>query len=233
MRKVDPADVRQDFQDETTRLVNHFRRTRDRLAGSIHELADVSELARTTYAVLYTAFERFLSDLFISYINRDCSAYATSLGSRVEASIRDKFGPEAASHLTFQLPAHLSLASVEALLDQDGRNLTFSSVARIKDRASDWLVPAHLARINALGIAEERAIDTAHSIRDFIAHNSIAAKSVMNERLASVSLGGTNRYLGRGALEVHNVGSFLKAIFAGEHRVVHYANRLSAIAATM
>jgi hypothetical protein len=80
---------------------------------------------------------------------------------------------------------------------------------------------------------DERLIDTTRALRDFVAHQSRGAKARMNEALRGVAQGAHNQYLGRGANEVHNIGSFLKAVFDGRRRIAIYAERLKDISGRM
>ena len=75
MRKVNPAAVRAEFQADVTSLMAYMNRARRALEGESHEQGDVSRLASTTFLSLYVGFERFVSDLFLAYLNRNFSRY--------------------------------------------------------------------------------------------------------------------------------------------------------------
>jgi hypothetical protein len=86
MRKVDPDAVRRAFVNDAQELNNFRSRTAQAIQGGPHEQADISRLASTTFLSLYVAFETFLSDLFLAYLNRDFTT--TRSGSRVGSSSR-------------------------------------------------------------------------------------------------------------------------------------------------
>jgi hypothetical protein len=122
---------------------------------------------------------------------------------------------------------------LEIIVDPDSRNLTFTNAQTMVTKAQQWLAPAHSARISSLDDHDRRLYDTAKAIRDFVAHQSDASKALMNQRLASIELAGTNRGLGRGGNLVHNVGAFLKSSAPIEPRVVLYIRRLNDLATKM
>ena len=231
MRKLDPDDVRADFDAEAVAIVGHFDRISGSLAGTATKEGDISRLAANSFLALFVAFERFISDLFLAYLNRDFTTYRADLTNRLNASIQTRFGAAVLGMLTVHPKAHVSVAELEAIVDADGWNLTFSTVQDMKACATRWLIPAHAARINSIGPGEQRLIDTARAIRNFIAHQSPGSKLKMNDLLATVETGNHNRHLARGAREVHAVGSYLKATHVGQRRLHRYSTALLAISA--
>lgn len=233
MRKVDPAAVRQAFAEDADAIMAFMNRTRRAIEGESRHKADISHLAAMVFLNLYVAFERFLSDLFLAYLNRDFSQYQDTLGTRLHQSVEAKHGPWVRSRTRFDRLAHVKVDDLETIVDPDGWNLTFKSAHDIKQKATDWLAPAHRARVHSMTAHDERLIDTARAIRDFIAHQSRGSKARMNEQLRTVAQGGHSRCLDRGGNEVHDVGSYLKAVFDGRRRITIYADRLKEIAASI
>ena len=213
--------------------MEYLERTQRALEGDGHEKRDISHLASTTFLFLFVNFERFLSDLFLSYLNRDFSQYQDKLAHRINQSVEGKFGVWAGGRTSFQVIKDIKVTDLEGVVDPTGWNLTFKDGDTIKERAQQWLAPEHAARINALTDHDLRVIDTANSIRDFLAHGSPSSKARMNDALLTISQGHHNQYLGRGAQLVHNVGAYLKAVFAGQRRITIYAERLNDIAGRM
>ena len=111
--------------------------------------------------------------------------------------------------------------------------MTFGSAAGMRQRATDWLAPAYRTRIHALSPNDERLIDTAREIRNYISHRSDSAHAAMNAALSTVDQGPPNSELGRGLNQVQAVGAFLKAETATERRVILYIRRILTIAAIM
>jgi hypothetical protein len=229
MRKVDPADVRADFELTASEVIAHFNHVAMALTGTPNKELDVSQLATQSFLTLFVAFERFLSDLILAYLNRDSSVYQTFLVGRINASIADKFGSSVKALITIQTKKHISVAELEGIVDPEGWNLTFSTVEKLKSSATAWLVPIHAVRINSITSPEVRLIETSRAIRDFIAHQSSGSKKRMNECLSTIEAGVHNRHLGRGANEVHTVGSYLKAIQGGQRRLHRYAAGLLSV----
>jgi hypothetical protein len=172
---------------------------------------------------LFVVFERFLSDLFLAYLNRNFSTYQNELAARVRQSVQDKFGNGVAPLISVRLKQHVSVAELEGIVDPDGFNLTFTSARKLKEVAGQWLVSTDATRIRSITAHEARLIDTSRAIRNFIAHQSPRAKVQMNMLLSTVESGAHNRHLGRGSYDVHAVGSYLKAVFPAGRRLHLYA----------
>jgi len=235
MRKVRPQDVKQDFADFVAEPLAYFQRVEALLLGTQHEKRDISTLSETTLHAVYVAFECFLSDLFLAYMNRDFSQYQSTLRAKISSSNREKFGQWAESRISFSTVAHIKIEQIESILDPESFNVTFKSVEVLKQRAIEWLAVPLRNGITGISAPDARLIDCVHAIRNFIAHQSPNAKSRMNSALATVTQGNTcpNLHLGRGAHDVHDIGAFLKSSLAGQRRVQRYAARLAAIAATL
>jgi hypothetical protein len=233
VRKVNPADVRTAFSSEADEILASFDRVVLGIAGISTEKKDVSTLATNSFLALYVAFERFVSDLFLAYLNRDFSRYQALLVHRLTTSIEDKFGDDVRALVTIHTKKHVKLSELEGIVDPDGRNLTFHTVEKLKETATSWLITASANRIATISNHEARLIETAKAIRDFIGHQSPSARERMNGLLATVEQGHHNRYLGRGAKDVQNVGVYLKAVCAGQRRLHRYGDCLKFTAAHM
>lgn len=235
MRKVRPRDVRKGFAATVAARLAHFDRIEQALRGTAHEKKDLSLLAETTLHAGYVAFEVFVSDLVLAYLNRDFSQYQADLRRRVTQSVEGKFGVWAAGQVSVATRRHIPLTQLENILDPASYNLTFKNVDKLKEKTQEWLVPQHRTGIVGLVNADARLIDTVHAVRNFIAHRSKNAKDIMNQQLANVVTGANcpNINLGRGPREVHEIGSFLKSKFGGERRVTGYLRRLSAISGAL
>lgn len=233
MKKLDPQSVRKDFVDESQELMAYLGRARRALQGDEHEKGDISRLASTTFLSLFVYFEQFVSDLFLSYLNRDFSQYQKHIASRLDQSVEDKFGTWVRGRTTFNSVSHVKVDDLRDVVDPTGWNLTFKDGQAIKDRAQEWLVHDHAKRVNTLDDHDLRLVDTANSIRDFLAHGSLGAKVRMNNALDCVERNSNNQYLGRGAQQVHNVGAYLKSVFDEKRRIAIYSERLQEIARKM
>src|SRR5690348_5488717 len=114
MRKVDPADVRGDFDSAASEIIAHFDRVATALTDTPNKEGDISQLATQSFLALFVAFERFISDLILAYLNRDFSVYQAQLVNRVNTSIGDKFGDSVKSLITVQTKTHVPVAELEA-----------------------------------------------------------------------------------------------------------------------
>jgi hypothetical protein len=229
MRKIDPAGVRADFNREANEIIGYFDRTAQAIAGAATAGADTSHLAAHSFLALFVAFERFLSDLFLAYLNRDFSTYQTQLVNRVHSSVQERFGLGVRSLITVQTKNHVRVDEIEDIVDPTGWNLAFPTVDKLKACADQWLAAAHATRVKSITAWEARLIETARAIRDFLAHQSVGSKRRMNAMLTTVEHGGHNRHLGRAGNQVHSAGSYLKAAAGGQRRLHLYANALIAI----
>lgn len=206
MRKINPGAVRAEFQVGADGLLAFMDRACRALRGGPGEKQDISQLASMVFLSLYVSFERFLSDLFLAYLNRDFSRYQQDLEGRLLQSVNDKLGPWAGSRSRFERVRHVKVDDLKNIVDPNGWNLTFKDAATIKAKADQWLSGAHRGRIHSLTIHDDRLIDTARAVRDFIAHQSPGAKRRMNDLLQTVAQGRHNRHLDRAGNEVHNAG---------------------------
>ena len=234
MRKVKPADVKSSFQTLVTEKKSYFLRQETSLKGTAHEMKDLSLLSEMIFHSLYVEFECFISDLVLAYINRDPSAYQSDLFTRVKGSVVSKFDNWTASRLTLKTEKNIKIDEIEQLIDPREFNVTFKDVNDLKSKANRWICPAYLAGIAGISTADTKLIDTTHSIRDFIAHQSVHSKTNMNNMLRTVDGGNNCPNAGLGSTQnIHRVGSFLKASVGNQRRVLRYADRLLSIAATL
>jgi hypothetical protein len=233
MKKVNPAGIRNQFINEADQLLAHFDRIAHALGGSQHFKRDVTQLASTTFLSLYVSFERFLSSLFTAYINRDSRKFSSDLSNRVLNSVADRFGKSVESVTKVTLPQHIPYWEIAPFVDPGGFNVEFTSAKLLKDRANQWLSQQYRNRIASLTTEDERLLDPAKAIRDYIVHGSLASYNRMNECLHSVSEGGANPGLGRGTYLVYSVGAYLKAFPGNSSRFSLFAERLKSIAAKL
>jgi hypothetical protein len=234
MRKVKPTDVKSSFQALVTEKKTYFLRQETSLKGTVHEKKDLSLLSEMIFHSLYVEFECFISDLVLAYINRDPSEYQRDLFARVKNSVLTKFDNWTASRLTLKTEKNIKIDEIEQLIDPRDFNVTFKDVEALKSSATRWICPAYSAGITGISDADTRLIDTTHSIRDFIAHQSVHSKTNMNNRLRTVDGGNNCPNAGLGSTQnINKVGSFLKASVGNQRRVMRYADRLLSIAATL
>jgi hypothetical protein len=233
MRKIKPSDVIDDFKSQIDELSEYFGRVDAAIAGTTTRQKDISLLAEQSFVTAAVAFESFLSDLFVAFINRNPSKLQTEYESRIKESVKTKYGQWHSSQVKFVGVKHLSVDQISEIMDKDSRNITFSSAATMKAEASAWLPKDFANLFKKLSTHDEAAIDCVKAVRDFIAHRSDSAKDRMNDELKRVGTVPPNKDLGRGAQKVHYIGSFLKAEFQAKRRVQLYWERLKGIAESL
>lgn len=233
MRKIRPQDVKGDFANFVVERLSHFDRVAAALNGSSHEKRDLTTLTEVTLNSVYVAFECFVSDLLLAYINRDPSQYQRNLEARMRSSVESKFGVWAANRMSFATTKHIKVNDLEVALDPDSYNLTFKDVAALKQRCTEWVAQPYRNQIVNFADADGRLVDTVHAIRNFIAHRSSNSKMIMNDRLGNVVTGPgcPNLNLSRGSHDIHDIGSFLKSKVGGTIRMKLFIARLDNIAA--
>ncbi|VXB17165.1 hypothetical protein [Pseudomonas sp. 8O] len=229
MRKVRPPDVLASFITQVDEYLSHYERIIAALKGTQNEKLDITLMSRNLFHSVFVDFECFVSDLFISYLNRDFSQYQDTFEGVVKKAAKSsKVSPWLISRITFDIPTHLKLEELADAIDPLGWNLTFKDTGQMKQKAMDWLADPYKTKIQALNDEDANLIDTARSIRNWIAHQSIGSGIIMNDMLKNIDQGpGTsNHELGRGIKEITNIGFFLKSQNNGERRVQAYARRL-------
>lgn len=120
-----------------------------------------------------------------------------------------------------ELPRHLSLPQVEALLNASGTNLTFRDMREWKSAAKNDLVNPYVGAVLAVANDDESAstIELLRSLRNLLAHGSKSAKESFNrsvrrrqpgQRIGLV--GNANELLMRQERQVHDPGPYLNRI---------------------
>jgi hypothetical protein len=227
MRKINPASVKADFATLAGELLSFH----DRVAAALGTKRDVSALAETTALRLAVIWEGFVSDLFVAYINRDCSVFAAHLQRAFEQefsgkqdAIFDQFG-------SLSFPAHMDRARILSLVDRQDQNITFRNIEEMQSRAGQWLAAADRARFDSLTARDRAVIDLLVSIRNHLAHRSKGSLDKLNAALDAGALHPTG--LRRGGNGVSNVGSYLKAVQTGRTRVTRLVDEVTRIAAVL
>ena len=235
MRKVRPQDVLSEFVAQVDASLDHYERVLLALKGTSNEKLDITSMSRTLMHTVFVDFECFLSSLFVAYMNRDFSQFQATFENSVRNSASSKHSPWLSQRITFNRPRHMTVDELAEAIDPTGRNLTFASSSAMKDRAKSWLADPYKSKIVRLGGEDERLIDTARAIRNWIAHQSTGSGEIMNDMLADIERGpGTDNHdLGRGVREITSIGAFLKTQLNGERRVQAYCRRLKEVAANL
>ncbi len=227
MRKINPASVLTDFG----RIVNDLEAFHQRVSGVLLSKKDVSTFSESTALSLAVAWEGFVSDILVAYINRDCSTYAVHLQSAFKSEFSGKQDVIYHSFGRLEFPRHMDRTTVLALVDRRDQNITFSTAREMQDAARRWLVPADHARFDSLNSGDRAIIDLLISLRNHLAHGSQGSLDRMNDAMAMNALHGTG--LNRGARSIYNVGSYLKAVHHGRTRLAILVSKVRGVAAKL
>lgn len=234
MRKMDPKSVVDDFCDQVDETMQFFRRAEIALVSTLQGKGDISILAENTFLRLAVAFEVFVSDLFLAYLNRNSSQFERAKEMDMRQSLRDnpKFTELLEKRMYYTPLKHIKVNDLQGLIDPEEYNVTFGNAEKMKARAQSWLYPAHASLFASITSDDELVINAVKRIRNHIAHRSQGSQKQMKDSILAIGGGnsGDNKNLGRGASGSQSVGSFLKASFGGERRVKLYAVRLKEIA---
>ena len=234
MNKVNPDKVKESFKDQLDELGQFFDRIASQIQGTHSEKADLSQLAQSVFLSQFVAYEVMVSDLFLSYINKDPSQLQNEYEKRIHTSISDRYGPAWTSMIQLEIRKATSYAELKELVDADGRNLSFTDANKMKEEANKLLAPKFCNKIKNIPKNDCELLDTSKAIRNYISHRSPASRTRMNKLLLKLDQEGINHGLGRrSGREVKSAGTFLKAKIEGKPRVLLYRDRLLQIASRM
>lgn len=212
MRKISPAGIRDTFLAQLASLGGFHRRGLEVFAAE----SDHSTLTEHSLLAAAVAWEGFVSDIFIAYINRDATRFKQHLKDSLESHVRIAATPSrvygAYGGLIF--PAHLKKADVHALANGLGNNITFPNFFELEGKAGTWLTPAHAARFMGLTNAQKAVVNAVIALRNHIAHKSQRSLDAMNDALDQGALHPTG--IRRGPNRFHQVGAWLKATPPGQ-----------------
>jgi hypothetical protein len=227
MRKICPQSIIDDFIEQLGDIKNLYAEGIDNLSrdGGKSRLAEYSLLAAAV------AWEGFISDIFIAYINSDSARFKQHLEDSFHEHLKkhDKANTVFLSYGKLEFPSHLSKADVQSLANSSGSNITFSSFALLEARAKIWLVKQHAYKFERLTLPQKAVVNAVIALRNHIAHRSKKSLDAMNEALAAGALYTTG--IKRQDNKFHNVGAWLKArpVGGNESRLIRIISLLDRI----
>lgn len=214
MRKINPTSVRDDFRSQLTGLTT-FHNTG--LAAFTSD-TDKSTLTESSLLAAAVAWEGFVSDMFIAYINGDATRFKLHLKDSFDTHLKESSTPkkvfEKYGSITF--PKHLTKADVLELADSLGNNITFSNFALLEKKAGTWLIATHASKFKSISVQRKAVVNSIIALRNHIAHRSDRSLNAMNDSLNKSAL--TTTGLKRGDNKFRNVGAWLKAIPVGRQQ---------------
>lgn len=178
-RKRDPDDEVDHFVAAVDASLDVWERTQRALAASDLELRKVASLDAFVRSAV--EWEGFRSRWHIAAINRDSSTYRADAETRFRASIKGGRFAELEPFVHVALPAQLSLATVQRLLDPSGRNISFGD--KWTDRARAELPAQYATKVLSLSPADLLLVSACEKIRNAIVHRSPSSVNEMNTAL--------------------------------------------------
>lgn len=207
MRKINPADVKSDFDQQLTALNDFYASGIEKFSGD----AERSTFVENCMLVLAVAWEGFVNDLFIAYINRNPTRFKQHLRDALRQHLLDGAKPKKIfdEFGVLRIPTHLSKKQVQDLADETGSNITFSNFDKLEEKAAVWLIANDEQRFANLSAQQKAVVDAVVALRNHIAHRSDMSSKNMNAKLdrGPLHLAG----LRRGNKKVAKVGAWLKA----------------------
>jgi hypothetical protein len=218
MRKINPADVCDDFRNEISALETFLTDSWNVAASS----RDKSFLAELVFHRAYVAVESFLSAWIIGAINRDSSQFIANRTNAITQSLTSKFSAWDATQFTYSPPSHITVSDLQTLVDPDGWNITFKTYDKLKAKCAEWLTDPYKNKVDNVPVHRQKVIDAAKAVRNCIAHQSQSSFTDMNQQIGGLPNTGVCRHLRTTVNSVTNVGSHLKAVAGTSTRVQLY-----------
>ena len=227
MRKISPQGIIDDFTSQLGDLKTFYI---DGISG-LSKDADKSRLAEYSLLAAAVAWEGFISDLFIAYINLDSTRFKEHLKSSLDEHLKEhsKANTVYSKYGKLEFPMHLTKADVQALANSSGNNITFSSYLMLQERANIWLAAQHADKFSRLTEPQKAVVNAVIALRNHVAHRSKRSLDAMNEALAKGALHTTG--IKRQDSNFHKVGAWLKAkpIGHNESRIIKIISILDAV----
>lgn len=211
MRKISPAGVKADFEAQLLALDAFYEE------GLIAFATDSHKSIHTEHTLLAAAvaWEGFVSDMFIAYINRSSTRFIKHLEDSFEAHLKEAKTPkkvfEEFGSLSF--PQHLSKKRVHTLANSFGNNITFPNFEELEERAKTLLNTENAQKFAGLSAQQKAVVNALIALRNHIAHRSERSLDAMNDALSKGALHPTG--IKRTGNKFHNVGAWLKAVPPG------------------
>ena len=233
MNKKRPNEIRKGFENEADSFINFYTTAASGLIGQAHEDKNLTILSELIFLNTYVAFETFISDIFMAYINKSSMSYQNFQEAKIKKLVKEEYGDWYSNRISMSKSLHLKADEVESLIDPKGFNLTFSSTNEMKRIAGGWIAQEHREKIFRLTDDDLKFIDCCREIRNAIAHKSKRSLTSMNDLLRSIPDASTISFIHRQTNDINVVGVFLKSRSNGEQRVIKCIHMLKDISSRM
>ena len=213
MNKQDPNDVVDRFISDVAAALD--RTSRLLLAPLTDQ--DENAVAENLLFSAVVAWETFRSDWHLAAINKDPSSFRGQLAQKIEAAIKVNLSERVSAIVmaSLNLPNHYNVADVRAILDAEGRNVTFTGGKKEVTAHLDNLSPTWKLAASKMTKDERDTVALATKCRNAIAHRSDMSMQAFNSAMQDMksSKGSVYKALAReNAVRRNNIGTYLKAL---------------------
>lgn len=225
MRTANPNNIRDDFlaglqdiEDALTDITGKGITQKSRL-----------HVVEYSYLAASILLEGFISDLFVTYINRKNSTFVAYVTSRMKIEATEEISKRAIPFAVVDISSHLTLEKIRKILDPKDWNVSFATSADLKAKAGLWLDNPYKTYFTSLSAHHGALLEATKAARNYLAHRSGASQTALQSALTHSDLAPGFR---RGTNNVKSVGSFLDSTPPGERqtRLTFYLSELRAIA---
>jgi hypothetical protein len=214
------------FIKRLTQLVQQHRELLLAIHNKRNEASLETILSEQFLMAVAVLWEAFVNDLFIAYVTMKPETFLNSLEERINASVSEKFGSEAAKSIKLKLPESITRNKALALVDPKGWNIAFVSFEAMANRANQILAAAHAQKF-ALAAEDVQLLNLLVALRNYIGHRSLASRQSLKQALLAATDPANLPF----TAQLRDIGSYLKFKNAnGESRAILLARRLETIA---
>tara|TARA_R110002072_G_scaffold187629_1_gene344462 strand:+ start:174 stop:872 length:699 start_codon:yes stop_codon:yes gene_type:complete len=203
MAKINAAKIRDKFVDRISALETLHRKLISGLSG--HETAETAE---AMFLAAATAWEAFLNDLFVAYINHDSSKMNQTLRNAIEGELEGRLKRAFVSYGGLTLPKQIDRKTILQLNSQN-KSISFSNFNQIRELARSRLVKSKADLITQIQAPDKARIDAWIKIRNYLAHRSGSSLAELNALLKEERMHHTGMRLRNNS--IRSVGSYLQA----------------------
>lgn len=185
MLASNPDHIKKLFNDELDATLRFYKNT----LQNLQKLAtpdDKNRLVSQTYMSAATAWECFLSDIVIAYIEDSPETFFEHLKRSYEGgrAPKQKLIQEKYAKLSF--PESINSDEIIELIDSERKNVTFSTATDLTKKIRNWISEDYLKKFTGMTKEEKAIVNLIISLRNFIAHQSEGsfAKLEKNARIS-------------------------------------------------
>jgi hypothetical protein len=176
-----PAQVVNDFQRQITATLNLHDQLLLAIAGHAQKKSLETMLVEQCVLGVTVLWEDFIHDVIVAYIEQRPDECVRFHKDRVTQSIKEK-NQIFLTWMTINVPAVLTKADIELMVDPKGWNITAESAA-VLTKLTNQILPGAIARKFALNEPDGKFFDFAVSIRNYLSHRSAGSLAILKTKL--------------------------------------------------